>query len=85
MQKPKMVKHKRAKKLSDEAKKIISQYKYHGIKDIEKNLKKRDLGYYRQSIKDYLKQEHNLIKQTTSQIDKHIVANYIVIGALILL
>ena len=69
--------HKRVKNLSDEAKKFIDKYKYSGIKTIEKKLKQSDLGYYRKSIKDYLKNEHNLIKQTTNMVDRHIVATYL--------
>ena len=70
-------KHKRAKNLSKEAKKLIDKYKYYGIKTIEKKLKQRNLCHYRKSIKDYLKNEHNLIKQTTNMVDRHIVANYL--------
>ena len=69
--------HKRAKYLSKEAKKLIDKYKYYGIKTIEKNLKKENLGYYRKSIKEYLKKEHNMIKQSTNMVDRHNVANYL--------
>ena len=71
MQNRKRTKHKRAKKLSDEAQKIISQYKYHNIKDIEKKLRQGDPG--RKSIKDYLKQEHFYV---SASFDKNVIYKF---------
>ena len=71
-----MHKRKRSKILSEAAKKIISKYRNFGIREIEKELRNKSIGYYRKNIKDYLKNEHNLVMQSSIQVDRHIVANF---------
>ena len=72
-----MHKRKRAKILSEEARKIISNYRNFGIRGIEKELRNKGIGYYRKNIKDYRKNDHNLVMQSSSQVDRHIVANFL--------
>ena len=57
--------------LSDVAKRIISEHKQLGIKSIESKLRQSSESYMRKGIRDYLRKEHNMIKQTPGMVDKH--------------
>ena len=67
----------KVKSLSKAAQDLISKNKQLGIKAIERKLRTNRQDFNRKLVRKFLKDEHNIIKQTSNMVDKHIVANYL--------